>query len=213
MSFPKILQELFQKNGGGDKLRPEILPDEIDEKLNQLDATLTEKMSVVEGKVNVAQNTANNAVTSGVPAGTIITYAGNKAPTGYLVCDGSAVSRDTYANLFAAIGTIYGAGNGSSTFNLPDMTARFLEGTTGGPTYVDAGLPNITGAFIGGGQWNTYGEGCCYNTGGQSPYTNADSQNSRNNLTGIDASRSNAIYGRSSTVQPKALRLKMCIKY
>lgn len=213
MSFPKILQELFQKNGGGDKLRPEILPDEIDEKLNQLDATLTEKMGVVESKVNTAQNTANNAVASGVPAGTIITYAGNNVPVGYLVCNGSAVSRETYANLFAAIGTIYGAGNGSSTFNLPDMSARFLEGTTGSPTYVDAGLPNITGAFIGGGQSNTYGEGCCYNTGRASPYTNADDANSRNNLTGIDASRSSGIYGKSSTVQPKALRLKMCIKY
>lgn len=213
MAFPKLLQELFQKNGGGDKLRPEILPDEIDEKLNQLDATLTEKMSAVESKVEAAQDTANDAVTFGNPPGTIITFAGSNAPSGYLVCNGAAVSRTTYARLFSAIGTIYGAGDGSTTFNVPDMTARFLEGTTGSPTYVDAGLPNITGAFIGGGQSNTYGEGCCYNTGRASPYTNADDANSRNNLTGIDASRSSGIYGRSSTVQPKALRLKMCIKF
>lgn len=213
MAFPKLLQELFQKSGGGEKLRPEILPDEIDEKMAALSAELVEKMRAVEEKVKAAQGTADSAVAASVPAGTIISFAGNSAPTGFLICDGAAVSRNTYAKLFAAIGTIYGAGDGSSTFNLPDMTGRFLEGASGNPTYVDAGLPNITGAFIGGGQSNTYGEGCCYNTGRSSPFTNADSQNSRNSLTGIDASRSNAIYGRSTTVQPKALRLKMCIKY
>lgn len=213
MAFPKLLQELFQKSGGGDKLRPEILPDEIDEKMAALSSELTEKMRAVEEKVKTAQGTADTAVAASVPAGTIISFAGNSAPAGFLICNGAAVSRTTYAKLFAAIGTIYGAGDGSSTFNLPDMSARFLEGTAGNPTYVDAGLPNIVGAFIGGGQSNTYGEGCCYNTGRSSPHTNADSQNSRNNLTGIDASRSSAVYGRSSTVQPKSLRLKMCIKF
>ena len=54
--------------------------------------------------------------------GQIITYAGTTAPSGYLACDGSAVSRTTYANLFAVIGTAYGEGDGSTTFNLPDAT-------------------------------------------------------------------------------------------
>ena len=57
-------------------------------------------------------------------------YAGGSAPTGFLLCDGSAVSRSTYATLFAALdnGNIYGAGDGSSTFNLPDLRGRVIAG-------------------------------------------------------------------------------------
>lgn len=61
---------------------------------------------------------------AGVPAGATIDYAGSSAPSGWLVCDGSAVNRSTYAELFAAIGTTFGAGNGSTTFNLPDARGR-----------------------------------------------------------------------------------------
>lgn len=60
-----------------------------------------------------------------VPAGTVFTYAGATVPTGYLRCNGLAVSRTTYAALFAAIGTRYGAGNGSTTFNLPEVRGEF----------------------------------------------------------------------------------------
>lgn len=63
---------------------------------------------------------------SGVPVGTIIPFAGNSIPQGYLLCDGSAISRTTYASLFAVIGTIYGAGDGNSTFNLPNGGTRLL---------------------------------------------------------------------------------------
>jgi microcystin-dependent protein len=55
-------------------------------------------------------------------------FAGSSAPSGWLLCDGSAVSRTTYAALFAVIGTIYGAGNGSTTFNLPDLRGRVVAG-------------------------------------------------------------------------------------
>jgi len=55
-------------------------------------------------------------------------YAGSTVPAGYLVCNGSAVSRTTYADLFAAIGTMYGSGDGSTTFNLPDYRGMFLRG-------------------------------------------------------------------------------------
>ena len=56
--------------------------------------------------------------------GIISLFAGSTAPRGYLVCDGSAVSRDDYSALFAVIGTTYGAGDGSTTFNLPDLSGR-----------------------------------------------------------------------------------------
>lgn len=62
------------------------------------------------------------AVTDLLPAGLgPLPWAGSSAPTGWLLCDGSEVSRSTYANLFAVVGTIHGAGDGSTTFNLPDM--------------------------------------------------------------------------------------------
>ena len=61
------------------------------------------------------------------PAGTLQYFAFSQVPTGWLKADGAAVSRTTYANLFAAIGTIYGAGNGTTTFNLPDLRGQFLR--------------------------------------------------------------------------------------
>lgn len=62
------------------------------------------------------------------PTGTITQYAGASAPTGYLLCDGSAVSRSTYADLFTILSTSYGAGDGSTTFNLPDLRGRVPVG-------------------------------------------------------------------------------------
>ena len=56
-----------------------------------------------------------------IPSGTIVAYGAASAPTGWLLCDDSAVSRSTYARLFAVIGTGYGTGDGSSTFNVPDL--------------------------------------------------------------------------------------------
>jgi microcystin-dependent protein len=61
--------------------------------------------------------------------GMIIPFAGNVVPTGWLLCDGSAISRTTYANLFAIIGTTYGAGDGSTTFNIPNMIYRQIDAT------------------------------------------------------------------------------------
>ena len=69
-----------------------------------------------------------NALEQKHSAGVVSMYAGSIAPSGYLICDGSEVSRTTYASLFAAIGTSYGAGNGSSTFDLPDLQGRVAVG-------------------------------------------------------------------------------------
>lgn len=70
------------------------------------------------------------AVASATPAGTITAYAGQSAPDGYLICDGSAVSRTTYATLFSVIGTTYGTGDNSTTFNLPDLQGRAIIGVS-----------------------------------------------------------------------------------
>lgn len=75
---------------------------------------------------------ANPVPVGGLPAGSIIQWASNTIPANWLLCDGSAVSRTVYPSLFAAIGTTYGAGNGSTTFNLPDLRGRVPVGKNGG---------------------------------------------------------------------------------
>lgn len=79
------------------------------------------------------------------PVGVISAFAGSTAPSGYLLCDGSQVSRTTYSSLFAIIGTTYGVGNGTTTFNLPDLRSRTIVGAGQG-----ASLTNRTLASIGG---------------------------------------------------------------
>jgi len=75
-----------------------------------------------------------SAITSAVITGTISMWPVSSAPTGYLVCNGSAVSRTTYAALYAIVGTTFGSGDGSTTFNLPNYTNRMPYGTTIGAT-------------------------------------------------------------------------------
>src|SRR5574343_1191335 len=72
------------------------------------------------------------ALGSGLAVGAVIAYSGATAPIGYLLCNGQAVSRTTYADLFTAIGTTYGAGNGSTTFNVPNLVGQFIRGREAG---------------------------------------------------------------------------------
>ena len=87
------------------------------------------------------------------PAGSVMDYAGSTAPTGWLLCYGQAVSRTGYAALFSAIGTTYGVGDGSTTFNLPDLRGRVLAGKDdmGGSaaSRITAGGSGITGTTLG----------------------------------------------------------------
>lgn len=80
-----------------------------------------------------------------LPAGTIQAYAGTTAPAGWLPCDGTAVSRTTYAALFAAISTTWGVGNGSTTFNVPSLARKTLVGSGGSGTAVLANSVGSTG--------------------------------------------------------------------
>lgn len=75
---------------------------------------------------------ACNGQDSALPSGTVVAFAGSTVPPGWLACDGSAVSRTTYASLFAAISTSAGAGDGATTFNVPDYRGYFLRGTDSG---------------------------------------------------------------------------------
>ena len=151
-----------------------------------------------------------------LPIGSYIQFAGSQAPDGFLVCNGGEISRTTYSALFAVIGTTYGSGDGSTTFNLPDLTDRFLQGSTTSGTVKDAGLPNITGTMM---LWQY--------PGWESQSTGAISSSLTGSSSGIgggnyvlkdsnmafNASHSSSIYGNSSTVQPPALTCLICIKY
>jgi microcystin-dependent protein len=79
--------------------------------------------NLIDGSVTLAKldPTGTSAL---LPLGVVLPYSGPTAPTGWLLCDGSAVSRTTYAALFALVSTTYGTGNGTTTFNLPDLRGR-----------------------------------------------------------------------------------------
>ena len=156
-----------------------------------------------------------------LPIGSYIQFAGSQAPAGFLVCNGGEISRTTYSALFDVIGTTYGSGDGSTTFNLPNLTDRFLQGSTTSGTVKNAGLPNITGVLnneVGNAvrAWGGY-QGALFN-GANEPQTRdpvADLSAFLNKPAnfGFDASRSSSIYGSSATVQPPALTCLICIKY
>jgi len=88
---------------------------------------------------------ANN----GVPPGNISASAATNVPVAWLLCDGTAVSRTTYARLFAAIGTTWGSGDGTTTFNLPDMRGMFLRGAGVNATQSKAAGGNFAGGSVG----------------------------------------------------------------
>ena len=159
--------------------------------------------------------------TSVLPVGSYIQFAGSQAPAGFLVCNGGAISRTTYSALFAVIGTTYGSGDGSTTFNLPNLTDRFLQGSTTSGTVKNAGLPNITGSVTFHGNGTDSGTILASASGSftgfnlRNRYTTGTNVREANSYGGfgIEASRSSSIYGNSSTVQPPALTCLICIKY
>lgn len=90
------------------------------------------------------------------PTGSILAFGGDSAPAGFLLCQGSAVSRTTYATLFALVGTRFGEGDGSTTFNLPDFRGQFLRGVTGA-SVKDPDAASRTAMATGGATGNNVG--------------------------------------------------------
>jgi len=84
-----------------------------------------------------------------VPTGSVFDFAGATAPAGYLLCQGQLVSRTTYANLFLAIGTLYGAGDGSTTFAVPDLGGRVTAGKEVTATRLTSAISGVDGATLG----------------------------------------------------------------
>lgn len=88
-------------------------------------------MAEVGSSYCVAPNSSDNPGASALPIGSMTMWPTSSAPNGWLLCDGSAVSRRAYADLFRVISTIYGVGDGSSTFNLPNLAGRVPRGVNG----------------------------------------------------------------------------------
>lgn len=157
-----------------------------------------------------------------IPVGVVVAYASNENLDGYLLCNGGAVSRTTYVDLFAKIGITYGIGDGSTTFNLPNLTDKFIQGNATAGTVKSAGLPNITGTFALGDKsdaYTAYTNHLQYSSGAfYSDSTSTRSYDeSGEGVTGaipkFNAARCSSIYGNSTTVQPPAVTMRFYIKY
>ena len=90
-------------------------------------ATLVTNRVIENGTVNY-EDLAEATIRILNPPGAVMSFAMSAAPVGWLPCNGAAINRTTYAPLFSAIGTTFGAGNGSTTFNLPDLRGEFIRG-------------------------------------------------------------------------------------
>ncbi len=159
-----------------------------------------------------------------VPVGTI-DFA-HDVPPGWLHCNGAAVSRTKYARLFRKIGTKYGAGDGSTTFNLPNIHHKVLEATTTISEVgqqMEAGLPDITGWI----DIDTNGSSECLAFNANGAFSKRKISNEVGNFAQYEGARSvkyhgrvdmsakniNALYSKSQTNQMASLRLLAIIKF
>ena len=108
-------------------------------------------MAIVSGGTTVINNGAFIGV-EGIPTATIVPWTDSTVPSGFLECNGTAVSRTTYADLFAVVGTTYGAGDGSTTFNVPDLQDNVPVGKSPGKALASTGGANTvtSGGNVGG---------------------------------------------------------------
>lgn len=169
--------------------------------------------------VNSAVANLNLQLTQAVFTGKVEMYAGEASniPEGWLLCDGQEVSREEYSKLYEAIGVKYGAGNGVTTFNVPNYIERVPEGSDVAGTYRDSALPNITGQMqhrrSGDGHQGVSQSGAFYITQGTLPRAGDGADPAPNAVYNFDASRSNSIYKNGvNKVQAPSLTTLFIIK-
>lgn len=205
------------------------LNNEIQQLKNEL-SSLQKTIDKQQDDIDALKDLNSNQV-----VGAIVAYAGNDLPNNYLECNGQEVSRSTYADLFSIIGTTYGDGDGSTTFNLPNLQDKFpmSSSTKTMGTYISPGLPNITGTIIetpypvnpasgglptitGAFKNSTIGSSNGWTDGGsgRKPVTtkNFSAADGEVHNDGSGDTYRNDIYGKSDTVQPPALVIKYIIK-
>ncbi len=154
-------------------------------------------------------------IDAGLPTGTIITWGATVPPDGYLICNGAAISRTTYARLFNVIGTTWGAGDGNTTFNVPNFNNKSVwqDTTNTVGTSIAGALPNITGLV---GRFNELGGSNASGCFERIPYGSGGGYHALTASNDIDfnASRSSSIYQDGQTqVVPAANIVLFCIRY
>ena len=169
---------------------------------------------------------ANNAVTQAktnnmlVPTGAVMAFAMDSTPDGWRVANGAAISRTTYAALFAAIGTTYGSGDGSTTFNVPDLRGYFIRGHGTNSDGTESGefgakqadaLQNITGKIDLNAQagFNVTMTGAFYSSEGNTSTLVAFGSGAVEGDYSFDASR---VARTSTETRPSNIAMRYCIK-
>lgn len=193
-----------------------INPTIVDAKGDIIAATAADTVSKLSVGANDTVLTADSstatglkwaAVAGGVPTGTMLQVASNTAPTGYLKANGSAISRTTYSDLFTAIGTVFGVGDGSTTFNIPDMRGYFTRNWA--DDYVGADRNRDNGRSFGSAQdssglFTSYGSSFVFDSDGTHStgnyYPFIQQTGSTNNATAVG-------------IRPKNMALLAVIKY
>lgn len=111
------------------------MQDNVEDAINSVDTELNSKQDTLVSGTNIKTINNNSILGSGnitigssTIVGGVLLYSGSTAPDGYLLCDGTAVSRTTYSELYSVIGTTYGSGDGSTTFNLPNLKGKVPVG-------------------------------------------------------------------------------------
>jgi microcystin-dependent protein len=152
---------------------------------------------------------AKTAKDSLVPVGAVLPFANSTVPAGWLECNGAAVSRETYADLFAAIGTTYGVGNGSTTFNVPDTRGEFIRGW-------DHGRGVDTGRALGSSQEDSIEEHIhqyqSFVSATATGYSNASNAQNGEYSGAYPQNRNTGSTGDSET-RPRNVAFMYCIKY
>lgn len=154
--------------------------------------------AVQQGEVVIAAGRLNS-IDSFTPIGSMMPYAGSAAPTGWLLTDGSAVSRTTYAALFAVCGTTYGSGNGTTTFNLPNLQNRVPVGS--GSTYSRGSTGGSASITLTSGQLPSHSHSFSSSTdsGGSHSHSGSTGSASHSHSVGNQNSRSDILAGGGTT--------------
>lgn len=200
--------------------------DSLDTSLQQQITQLTNTVTSLSSQLTALQTTVSN-IREGLPIGHI--FFSMTVPTGCLVCEGQTVSRSEYPELYNYLNTNgllitdtewneiadstytychkFSSGDGSATFRLPKF-ASFIELNSNAEagTFYPAGLPNVTGEANIKSPWTPANEnGALKLTTSWANFVGGQSSQDRGNILYFDASRSNSIYGNSTTVQPEAM--------
>lgn len=211
MALPKLMRDIFANEGAGPLFRKDKIP-----AIGEADVpSVFVKVAVQTFSDAQKKQARANIGADAIPPGTMMAYGGKSIPDGWLLCNGALVSRTTYAGLFRAIGTAWGAGDGSTTFKLPDVDGRVMQGVTDTSKvglYLKAGLPNIIGTF--GAGYAKY-VGCTgifqlderKTAGGVTQYSDSSAWKISANVQ-----RQNPLFNDTNTVQPNAIQTLIIIK-